>query len=137
MTVEKACNEAQKTPAEFASGANPGEARRAFKAELTFADLFAEYGRRRGVKNMILHTTELAPLPGYRLLLPFNNGVRGAVNLSNELDGEVFEPLRDPALFATASRHPVVRTVAWANGADLAPEFLLELMKAQHGEAAA
>jgi hypothetical protein len=30
-----------------------------------------------------------------------------------------------------------MRTVAWANGADLAPEFLLELMQAQRGERAA
>ncbi|MEF8699552.1 MAG: DUF2442 domain-containing protein [Candidatus Accumulibacter sp. UW26] len=86
---------------------------------------------------MILHTTEVTPLPGYRLLLRFNNGVAGEVDLSNELDGEVFEPLRDPALFATASQHQEMRTVAWANGADLAPEFLLELMQAQRGERAA
>jgi hypothetical protein len=26
---------------------------------------------------MILHTTEVTPLPGYRLLLRFNNGVAG------------------------------------------------------------
>jgi len=86
---------------------------------------------------MILHTTEVTPLPGYRLLLRFNNDAMGEVDLSNELDGEVFEPLRDPALFATASQHPVMRTAAWANGADLAPEFLLELMQTQQGELAA
>lgn len=85
---------------------------------------------------MILHTTEVTPLPGYRLLLRFNNGMSGEVNLSNELDGEVFEPLRDPVLFATASQHPVMRTVTWANGADLASEFLLELLQAQQGAAA-
>lgn len=77
---------------------------------------------------MILHTTEVTPLPGYRLFLRFNNGEAGEVNLAGELEGEVFGPLRDTALFATASQHPVMRTVAWANGADLAPEFLLELM---------
>jgi len=49
----------------------------------------------------------------------------------------VFEALRDPAMFATASQHPIMRTAAWANGADLAPEFLLELMRAQRGERAA
>jgi len=86
---------------------------------------------------VILHTTEVSPLAGYRLLLRFNTGAAGEVNLANELDGEVFEPLRDPALFATASQHPVMRTVAWANGADLAPEFLLELMKTQQGNRAA
>lgn len=86
---------------------------------------------------MILHTTEVMPLPGYRLFLRFNDGTAGEVSLDDELDGEVFGPLRDPAIFATASQHPVMRTVAWANGADLAPEFLLDLLKAQQGHKAA
>ena len=86
---------------------------------------------------MILHTTEVAALPGYRLFLRFNNGAAGEVDLSAELDGEVFEALRDPDMFATASQHPIMRTAAWANGADLAPEFLLDLMQAQRGERAA
>ncbi|HAF55589.1 MAG TPA: DUF2442 domain-containing protein [Thauera sp.] len=86
---------------------------------------------------MILHTTEVKPLAGYRLFLRFNNGVAGEVDLSAELEGEVFEALRDPAIFATAGQHPVMRTAAWANGADLAPEFLLDLMRAQRGERAA
>lgn len=86
---------------------------------------------------MILHTTEVTPLPDCRLFLRFNNGEAGEVDLSAELEGEVFEPLRDPAMFATAGQHPVMRTVAWANGADLAPEFLLDLMRAQRGERAA
>ena len=38
---------------------------------------------------MILHTTEVTPLSDHRLFLRFNNGDAG------ELDGEVFEPLRD------------------------------------------
>lgn len=80
---------------------------------------------------MILHTTEVAPLSNFRLFLRFNNGDSGEVNLADELDGELFGPLRDPALFATAIQHPVMRTVAWANGADLAPEFLCELMQSQ------
>ena len=66
---------------------------------------------------MILHTTEVTPATGYRLTLRFNNGESGTVDLSEELDGEVFEPLKDPTLFATAYQHPVMGTVAWANGA--------------------
>ena len=85
---------------------------------------------------MILHTTEVTALPGYRLFLRFNNGEAGEVDLSNELDGEVFGPLRDPAQFATAMQHPVMRTVAWANGADLAPEFLIDLLHDQKQRAA-
>ena len=80
---------------------------------------------------MILHTTEVQPTKDYRLFVRFNNGQSGEVDLSGELDGEVFGPLRDKALFATAYHHPVYRTVAWSNGADLAPEFLLELMVSQ------
>lgn len=86
---------------------------------------------------MILHTTEVMPLPNYRLFLRFNNGLSGEVNLADELEGEVFGALRDPALFATANQHPVMRTCAWANGADLAPEFLCELMQAQSEQQAA
>lgn len=86
---------------------------------------------------MILHTTEVMPLPNYRLFLRFNNGLTGEVNLTDELEGEVFGALRDPALFATANQDPVMRTVAWANGADLAPEFLCELMQAQSQQQAA
>lgn len=82
---------------------------------------------------MILHTTEVHPLPDYRLHVRFNNGECGKVDLSSELDGEVFEPLRDPVRFATARHDLILRTVAWDNGADLAPEFLLELMIRQRG----
>jgi hypothetical protein len=85
---------------------------------------------------MILHTTEVIPLSGYRLRLTFNTGESGEVDLSSELDGEVFEPLRDPAMFATAHQHPIMRTVAWANGADLAPEYLFELMHGKVKQAA-
>ncbi len=77
-------------------------------------------------EDMILHTTSLKYLGDYRLFLTFNNGVSGEVDLNGRLTGEMFEPLRDKNLFATA--HPAMLTVAWANGADLAPEFLLELL---------
>lgn len=58
------------------------------------------------------------------------------MDLSGELDGEVFEPLKDPALFATAHQHPVMGTVAWEGGADLAPECLLDLLHKQSTKAA-
>ena len=85
---------------------------------------------------MILHTTEVKALPEYRLFLRFNNGIAGEVDLRDELEGEVFATLKDPAKFATAYQHPMMKTVAWANGADLAPEFLLDLLNAQQQRAA-
>lgn len=51
MTVEKARGEAVKLLAEFASGANPVEARRAFKAQSTVNEFFGEYGERHGSKK--------------------------------------------------------------------------------------
>ncbi len=51
MTVEKAQAEAERILGEFASGANPAQARRAFKAEPTLTEFFAEYGTRHGEKK--------------------------------------------------------------------------------------
>ena len=85
---------------------------------------------------MILHTTEVTPLPGYRLAVRFNNGENGIIDLSAELTGEMFAPLHDTDLFATAYQHSEMRTVAWANGADLAPEFLHDLLHGRQQQAA-
>jgi hypothetical protein len=85
---------------------------------------------------MILHTTEVTPLPEYRIAVSFNNGETGIIDLFTELTGDMFAPLRDPELFATAYQHPGMRTVAWANGADLAPEFLLDLLHGRLQQAA-
>ena len=52
MTVEKAQAEAERILGEFASGANPAEARRTFKAESTLTEFFAEYGTRHGEKKL-------------------------------------------------------------------------------------
>ncbi|TLD47272.1 MAG: Prophage integrase IntA [Accumulibacter sp.] len=52
MTVEKAQTEAERILGEFASGANPAEARRAFKAEPTLTEFFTEYGARHGAKKL-------------------------------------------------------------------------------------
>ena len=64
----------------------------------------------------------------HRLWLRFNDGAEGEVDLHAYLEGPVFLPLRDPAVFATARLDPEVRTVTWPNGADLAPEFLHSLL---------
>ena len=80
---------------------------------------------------MFLHTTHVEARSGYRLYLQFNNGVSGEICLLNELWGEAFEPLKDETLFATARQDEVMGTVVWANGADFAPEFLLDLLQSQ------
>ncbi len=51
MTVEQARKAAAQALGEFASGANPAAARRAFKAEPTLTEFFAEYATRHGEKK--------------------------------------------------------------------------------------
>ena len=76
-----------------------------------------------------LHVTAVRHLGGHRLAVTFTDGSEREVDLSGELRGDVFEPLRDVALFGAAFVDPETRTVAWPNGADLAPEFLHEVGK--------
>lgn len=63
------------------------------------------------------------------LWVRFSDGSAGEVDLSEELDGPVFEPLRDPAYFRRFVLSPDLHTVVWPNGADLAPEFLHERVR--------
>lgn len=62
----------------------------------------------------------------YTLRLCFSDGTRGEIDLSSELYGAVFEPLRDRDFFRKVTIHPDFHTLVWPNGADLAPEFLYE-----------
>jgi len=73
---------------------------------------------------MLPRITDARYVAGHTLWLQFVDGAEGEVDLTNELDGEVFEPLRDVEYFKTFKLHPELRTVVWPNGADFAPEFL-------------
>ncbi len=63
---------------------------------------------------------------GYRIRLRYADGRTGEVDLSGELWGEVFEPLKDPAVFRRFRIDRETNTIAWETGADLAPEYLYE-----------
>ena len=62
----------------------------------------------------------------YRLRLTFADGVVGEVDFAAREWHGVFEPLRDPAYFARVAVDPEGGTIAWPNGADMAPEPLYE-----------
>jgi len=66
----------------------------------------------------------------YVIWLRFQDGTIGEIDLEPELYGEVFEPLKDPAVFRTFYVHPEYCTLVWPTGADIAPEFLHENVKA-------
>ena len=75
---------------------------------------------------MFVHIVDARYVSGYRIWVRFEDGLSGEVDLGGELEGEVFEPLRDLDYFATFSVDPVYHTITWPNGADFAPEFLRE-----------
>lgn len=82
---------------------------------------------------MFLHVTDVTYIADYKLQLTFNNGISAVVDLEGELHGEVFEPLKDVALFQQV--YLTSRTIEWPNGADFAPEFLLTLALDETGMA--
>ena len=61
---------------------------------------------------------------GYRVELAYDDEARGIVDLEAELWGEMFEPLKEPAVFGAFRLDAELGTLVWPNGADLAPEFL-------------
>jgi hypothetical protein len=78
---------------------------------------------------MLPHVIEARYVTGYTVWLRFSDGAEGEVDLSKELHGPIFEPLRDPALFRCFVVHPELKTLVWPNGADFAPEFLRAAIK--------
>ena len=75
---------------------------------------------------MLVYVIEASYRGDHRVWLKFNDGLEGEVDLASELGGEVFEPLRDKAYFASFR---VDETLTWPNGADFAPEFLNALVR--------
>lgn len=76
---------------------------------------------------MLLQVQTVIYLDAYRLRIVFNNQMVKDVNLQNELDGEIFEPLQDLERFRQVAVNPDTNTIEWQNGADFAPEFLFEI----------
>lgn len=70
----------------------------------------------------VLSVTALADM---RLHVVFIDGTAGEIHMKSclskpNIDGTIFEPLRDPAIFAHAQ--VVLGAVQWLNGADLASD---------------
>ena len=77
-----------------------------------------------GPGGYIPEVTSVEVIGTYKLRLGFDDGLIRDVDLTDELWGEVFEPLKDPEYFAKVTIDPVGGTIVWPNGADLSPEFL-------------
>ena len=69
--------------------------------------------------------TAIKPVADFRVRFTFWDGTEKEIDLEPYLWGPIFEPLRqDPTLFA--QMYLDGDTIAWPNGADIAPETLYE-----------
>jgi hypothetical protein len=73
-----------------------------------------------------MHVESVSYINDYRLRIGFSDGSTKDVDLAGELQGEIFEPLKDLDFFLKVSVNPDTRTIEWPNGADFAPEFFYE-----------
>jgi hypothetical protein len=60
----------------------------------------------------------------YTLRVEFEDATEQTIDFEPVLAGEIYGPLRDPALFDRVAIDPEAHTLVWPNGADFDPETL-------------
>lgn len=74
---------------------------------------------------MFLEVVRAEYINDFKVLLEFNDGITKTVDLRNELNGKIFDPLKDQSYFKTFTVK--YNTIEWDNGADFAPEYLYQI----------
>ena len=80
----------------------------------------------------MIWVTDAKTLPDYRLWVRFSDGMEGEVDLKAFIAADtrpIVASLLDPTTFSAIRVE--MDTVVWANGFDLAPEFLRERVLSQ------
>ena len=72
----------------------------------------------------IFRVVSVSVIGSNTLRITFNDALQRDIDFSPVLGGELFRPLRDPALFAQVKVDPEVHTIVWPNGADFDPATL-------------
>ena len=73
---------------------------------------------------MLVHVVNAKYVDGYRIEVTFNNGRKGIADFAETLSGPVFEKLKDESEFRRFEVDKELDTLVWANGADIAPEYI-------------
>jgi hypothetical protein len=74
--------------------------------------------------HLLVHVTDVEVVGPHRLRLGFDDGSTGVVDFSHRRWKGIFEPLADPAFFCRVRVDEEIGTIAWPNGADIAPDTL-------------
>ena len=73
---------------------------------------------------MFLHVASATPLDGCRVEVCFEDGREGIADLTEALEGPMFELLKEPEVFRRLRVDKELQTIVWPNGTDLAPEYI-------------
>ena len=73
---------------------------------------------------MFLHVTNAKYIEGYKIKVSFNDGRDGVADLADALHGPMFDALKNISEFSNFEVNSELETILWANGADLAPEYI-------------
>ena len=76
---------------------------------------------------MLLDIVKVIYVKNYQLILTFENGEQRQVDLKDRLVGPIFEPLKELNYFKQVFVDKELGTIAWPNGADIAPEMLYKI----------
>jgi hypothetical protein len=76
------------------------------------------------MNHPLYRITSFEHIAPYTLRLRFDDGLCRTIDFESILEGELFGPLRDPAVFAQVSLDPDAQTVVWPSGADFDPASL-------------
>lgn len=69
----------------------------------------------------------------HQLRIRFEDGAVQTIDFSPVLEGSLYGPLRDPAIFASVRIDPEIRTLVWPNGADFDPATLYDWPRHEAG----
>ncbi len=72
----------------------------------------------------IYRVTGFDIIRAYTLRVTFDDRSEQTIDFEPVLAGELYGPLRDPAVFRQVRLDPEVRTLVWPNGADFDPATL-------------
>ena len=76
------------------------------------------------MEHRLYRVTSFALLGPQSLRVVFDDGSEQRIDFGPVLFGELFGPLRDPAVFAQVRLDPEVHTLVWPTGADFDPTTL-------------
>lgn len=75
--------------------------------------------------DTLIRVSKIRVLDGFEVEFTFSDGVTKRIDLDRHVRGPIFQPMRaDPAYFRLAYVDRESGTIAWPNGADLAPDTL-------------